>query len=397
MPRAPSFYAKSGWYVSSAGGVQHQKLCRVSEGTKTAKIALARLIVLLADSPQRKPKGLCPLIAEAYDEFLDMKKVETAPETFEWYRQKLDAFFKMFANRETRSLEYADGLAFKKSLMAKGHANGYINAQLRAAKTLLNWIAKPSRRKKFLVSENPFEEIVYLKETPRQRLITDAEMTFLLNECRDGNVVGGAEDFREQVFTLRYSTMRPGELRHLKWEYINWDQNRIVYPPEVIKTRNRREITLIQQTKELLLARKQRLDEVRSHRPGPKQELSGYVFSKPGRDTNGQISALCPSGRLMKSRSLTNRWRRMFLRCVDKGLIQKEKEGETIVPYNTRHSRITELVLEGHPTAVVMAEAGHSTQVTTQRYTHLAGSVVAERVRAADDKRERDKADVQPK
>lgn len=382
MARKPKPYIKDKiWYCTSVGGVQHQKLCLVAAGLKAAELALARLLVQLDEAPSPSLTGGIPTIAQACETFLDMKKVETSQGTYEWYQAKLVPFFEQFARRQARSIEYEDGLRFKRSLMESGLANSTINSHIRAAKTLLAWIAKPSRRKKYLAGDNPWQEILYLTEKPRERLITDQELAALLSECCDGNVVGGALDFREQVFTMRYTTMRPGELRRLKWEYIEWDNHRVVYPPEVIKTRNRREFTLIDRVRVLLEERLKRLVGVDIDKP------SGYVFPLPGRDPQGRHNAMYPSGRLQKSRSFTHRWQRLFKRCVKKGLIEKTKGGETIVPYSTRHSRITELVLEDHPTPVVMSEAGHSSPNTTQRYTHLAGSVVASRIRAADDKR----------
>ena len=41
MPRKPKPYIKDGWYVTSAGGVPHRKLCPVESGEKEAGRMLA--------------------------------------------------------------------------------------------------------------------------------------------------------------------------------------------------------------------------------------------------------------------------------------------------------------------------------------------------------------------
>ena len=79
--------------------------------------------------------------------------------------------------------------------------------------------------------------------------------------------------------------------------------------------------------------------------------------------------------------SFSQRFRRLRDRCVELGEIRPEKNGEKLVLYSTRHTRITELFVEGNEHHVVMAESGHLTPMTTERYKHLADSYITERVR----------------
>lgn len=381
MPRKPHPYIKGKYFVTSFGGTPHRKLCYLSEGRQTAELALSRLVVQRADELRPTTAYGVPSVDQTHAAFLKMKQVEAARETCQWFQNKLRRFFAMFAKRELRSLTYEDGLEYKKFLMTQQLANGSVNAHIRAVCVLLSWAAKPSRRERYLIFDNPWQEIRYLPEKPRERLISDEELAALLSECRDGHVVGGARDFREQILSLRHTTMRPGELRCLKWEYIQWDRNRIVYPPEVIKTRNRREITLVEQTKNLLLNRLSRLASTGL------PAVSGYVFPVYGLDQNGKPNTLFPTDKMQSAGNFASRWNRVFKRCVEKKLIEQEKDGETITPYHCRHTRITELVLEGHPMSLVMAEAGHRRPSTTERYTHLGGGVVTSRIREADDQR----------
>jgi hypothetical protein len=50
VPRQAKPYIKDGWYRTSIGGNQHQKLCEVVKGLKAAELALARLRVQRADA-----------------------------------------------------------------------------------------------------------------------------------------------------------------------------------------------------------------------------------------------------------------------------------------------------------------------------------------------------------
>ena len=61
--------------------------------------------------------------------------------------------------------------------------------------------------------------------------------------------------------------------------------------------------------------------------------------------------------------------------------MQDEKKGEKLVLYSTRHTRITELFVQGNEQHVVMAESGHVVPMTTERYKHLADDYVTNRVR----------------
>jgi hypothetical protein len=101
MPRPPKPYVFREWFCTNFGGVAKQKLCRVEEGYKAAELALARLVVQRADAEQEGTAGVpgrgvqadlppvlptcgaglggpkARLVGEVFDEFLDVKKVET--------------------------------------------------------------------------------------------------------------------------------------------------------------------------------------------------------------------------------------------------------------------------------------------------------------------------------
>lgn len=254
-----------------------------------------------------------------------------------------------------------------------GKANDTVTHHLRTANAFFHWASKGNRRQQTQLFANPWEEITLPKEKVRERLMTEEEFKHLLTHCANGGVGHAAEDLREQLLVLRYTTMRPQELRLLIWDYIDWENHRVVYPDEVVKTRNRREITMIPLVEEVLLQRKNRLE-------GWGKVLKGtYVFALPAK-VNG-INLAGMSNRPQHPAKFTQRFRRLVAKCVEKGLIEKEKNGERLVPYSTRHTRITELITLDHSLSVVQFEAGHKSLVTTQRYVHLSSSLVSSRIR----------------
>jgi site-specific recombinase XerD len=110
------------------------------------------------------------------------------------------------------------------------------------------------------------------------------------------------------------------------------------------------------------------------------------VFSLPAK-LDGKATAGLSEERMQKASKFAQRIRRLLERCVEKGLIEREKAGEKIVAYSTRHTRITEMFVEGHDHAVVMHDAGHRHPQTTERYKHLAGSHVVGKIRQPSQRR----------
>jgi integrase len=228
---------------------------------------------------------------------------------------------------------------------------------------VLNWASKSSRK---YIDGNPWDEIGYLPEKGRERTITDDEFGHLLAQCRTAGHKGAATEFREILTVLRYTTMRPGELRMLRWTYIEWENHRIAFPPNVIKTRDIRNVTLPADVEQVLRLRMVRLECEHGER------VSGFVF--PGGD---RADSEVP----MDNRVFSRRVNRLVKKCVRLGLVEQERGGGRIVAYATRHTRISELVAAGLPLKSVMDEAGHKNIQTTQRYTHLSAQLTADLVR----------------
>lgn len=403
MPSIPKPYKKGSWWVTSVGGVQHRKLCPITDGIKRAKELLRDLLRPPEARPPEVPVEQTPpppvpalaersswSVEEAVERFLLWKKTEKSAGTLVWYTEKLSGFLAQFAGRSLSSITPEDGLRFKNWLAKKkkwrkgkeemeGVGTVTINSHIRACKTLFNWACKRSRCAESGISSNPWEEIgsVVGKEG-RERIITDAEMEALLANCAISGVQDSDEDMRDILIVLRKTTLRPGELRLLRWEHIRWSSFQIVIELTAVKTRKRREVTLLDAVIERLQKRRKRLRE-----RGKKCGESEFVFCRPGLDKDG-VKTAGLGDEPVTSNSFSQRFRRVFLICVKKGLIEKEKNGERIVCYSTRHSRISELVREGHQQSVIMEEAGHKTPAVTLRYIHLTSKEVVDRIRGKD-------------
>src|SRR4051812_23468929 len=218
MPREAKPYLYRGYYVTDARGSPHHKLCPEVEGMVEARRQLRTYLHRLdeeqrrGDRPPTPGPGVTPRIHpdcqaglkvhEAHEAFLDFKESEN-PEgrahlTYVHYRDKLLPFRERFAGRVLASLTEEDGVAYKKWLMSekewrrgketvRGVGPCSTNHFLRAAKTFLNWCAKPARR---WVAHNPWADVGYLAERPRERLVTEAEFHHLTEQAGD-------DDFRD--------------------------------------------------------------------------------------------------------------------------------------------------------------------------------------------------------
>jgi integrase len=343
VPRKPGPWPYKKFWVSSFGGIQKRKLCPLSHGKRAAEIILARLIAEHAEADTPGP-GIAPrrdgrTVSEAIEEFLDQKKAACSEDGFEFYRDRLKPLYKKYGGRPLVSITDTDGFAYLRWLREECNlGNTTVNHNIRVARSLFRWAAKTRRR---YLKADPWEELPRLPENKRERVLTDEEFNILLANCGRGDKGRTTEDFRDFLVILRYTGMRPGELRKLRWEYVNFVDHRIVFPADKVKTKSRRPITMVDKVEEILRKRGRRSE--------------GLVFTQRGRQVT--------------SDSLSQRFTRLVRRCVARGLIEAEKGGERIVMYTTRHSRGTELV-KLVPLPTVMAELGHKRLSTSQRYLH---------------------------
>src|SRR5262249_35916636 len=186
---------------------------------------------------------------------------------------------------------------------AKGVSPTTVNHNLRAARTFFNFCEHRVRR---WLAHNPWEGIDLLPERTRRRLITEQELAALVEHA--------GEDFGELLTVMRLGGMGPGEVRLLDWDFIRWAEHRIVFPPEVIKTKVERSVTMLPKVEEVLRARAARL-------------------AREGKSAKGLVF-LTAKGRPWTDVALSDRFAKLRKKCVKLNLIAEENAGERLVAYS---------------------------------------------------------------
>lgn len=373
MARPAKPFPHQGWFKTNLGG-RRTKLCPIEEGIQKAREVLRTL----QGEQDRSGGTLPPELTVAEAAALYLREVETDKgsdhPTFVWYRRNLQRFIARLGSRKLKSLNKIDGTEYKRWLKdeartkptgrRKGQKVGNVkpakplgvvsvNHHLRAAKAVLNWAVEAD-----LLPKNPWanKKVRLEKEQGRQRVITDEEFQALLDHCTDPS-------FREILLTLRWTAARPGELRKLKWGMVKWESHCWVIPPSQHKTGS-----TARQPKPRIIPLPPLVEELLRTR----QAASG----------GGEFVFPDPKGNQWKRDAISLRFKRLRERA---GIV--EKDGEALVLYSNRHTRLTELA-SGVAAFVLQEVAGHTNLTTTQRYLHLANTQVYGAVLEADKKRQ---------
>jgi transposase len=195
--------------------------------------------------------------------------------------------------------------------------------------------------------------------------VTDEEFAALLKHCTTCRYADRAthkkvactycrndDEFRQILIVMRHTTMRPGELRQLEWDEVELKNHRVAMAPKKIKTRRRRSITLLPDVENVLEARRQ------------------AAIAEHG----GAHRLVFPTmnGNEWKGVTFSQRFRRLRTRAVKAGDLQESKKGEKLVLYSTRHTRITEMFVEGKCEALQQREAAQVEALPVQ-HRHAAG------------------------
>ncbi|MFO0926135.1 MAG: tyrosine-type recombinase/integrase [Gemmataceae bacterium] len=378
MARPAKPFPHQGWYKTNLGGGPRRKLCRIEEGIEKARGILRQL----QGEQERNGGRLPPELTVAEAAALYLREVETDKgadhRTFEWYRRNLVRLVERLGTRKLRSLAKHDGVEYKRWLKEdarskrtgrrKGQKLGNVktpkplsttsvNHHLRAAKTLLGWAVESE-----YLPKNPWasKKVRLERERGRERIITDEEFRSLLRHCTDA-------DFKQVLLTLRLTAARPGELQALTWGMVRWDTHCwVIHRHKTESTAKQPKPRIIPMPPAVEKLLRQREAAAKKAHP----EI-GSVLVFPPPDMEG-----------WKKDTMARRFRRLRERA---GI--EVKDGENLVLYSSRHTRLTELA-PGVSGAVLQEVAGHTNFTTTQRYLHLANQQVYAAVLEADRKRQ---------
>ena len=222
MPRPPKPYLHRGWFVTNVGG-QRRKLCRADEGKKAAHAALLDVLRERRDSGRVMPDVKVPRLVELY-----LAHREGKVDAKNWKNQAvwLARFAERYRDRAARDITrleaeaYINGLADATWRTSAGRHRPYkpktINHILAAIRQVFRWAID----QELLPARNPFDRIKSLHWEGRQRVMTDDEFQRLLRHS--------GPQFRRVLLVLRYTSLRPGELRAVKWDNVDWANGRFV-------------------------------------------------------------------------------------------------------------------------------------------------------------------------
>ncbi|MDB5342485.1 MAG: hypothetical protein JWP89_862 [Schlesneria sp.] len=361
---------KDKYFVTEAGG-KLKILCPISDGIAKARRELKKhLNEVEQEKRQHKlePQNLAPkTLAEIAAEFLKFKRSSKAERTFEFYSGYLKRFTEWYGHLTLTEASLSHGTDYLSKLRDLKLGSVSVNHHTRAAKAVLNyamdcgWIAK-----------NPWRRLPMLPEIGRRRVVTDAEFELLLATCDycrghgDLARVENASLMKDILRVLRFTALRPGEIRKLRWDHLRLDENLIVIPANEHKTGTTtskpqdRVVPFLEDVKSIFEDRKLKY----GHHPRVFANLNGEewhddVFSR--------------------------RFNRLRKRAgLDK---PDDQYGERICWYSLRHSRLTEVAtLESWDLHVIAAYAGHSPAMT-QRYVHVNKDTLTHALNAGHRKR----------
>ncbi len=224
MPRPAKPYLSRGWYVTNIDG-KRRRLCPAGEGRKAADTVLVGL------GAERESNGghLLPdlIVPELVALFLESVKVERSESTYLDYQRWLTEFAKRHGNRPVRDVSRLDAQRFKNDLAQTTFGSGHrplktykpktINHALISLKRCWNW----GIESKVVPPKNPFARLPLLHAEGRQRVMTDDEFRSLLRNSTDSC-------FRRLLIALRFTSARPGEVRNLTWQQVDWENHRWV-------------------------------------------------------------------------------------------------------------------------------------------------------------------------
>jgi integrase len=354
MPRQAKPYLHRQWFVTNMGGSRH-RLCHENDGYSAAQEALGELLRERRQGGIKRYDNLT--VAELAALYLASRagkihEISCRAERLHltWFCQAYGGLQAIHVTR-LQVQQFMDRLEQRKT-RRKGTPlrPKTINDAICTVRHCWKWGIDTD----LIPDQNPLDRLVQHSVEGRNRLMTNAEFQSLLREA--------PIEFRRVELVLRYTSMRPGELRKLKWAMVEWTNRRFVIPQhktsKMMKTPKPRIIPFPACVEALLRWLHQQFGE-----------RSPFIFL----NSLGQpwsCDALC--------------------KCMDdtrtRAGIEPDSDGEPLVLYTNRHTYITAAASNGIDGPTLQNLAGHTNPKMTARYAHLADrtmSIAANKVVAA--------------
>ncbi|HEX8199235.1 MAG TPA: hypothetical protein VF590_02020, partial [Isosphaeraceae bacterium] len=220
MPRFPKpFFKKShqSWYVQIDG-----RQVRLGPDRDAAH---RRYHELMAAGPKVEPppsRTSSPRLVDIFDHFLAFCRDQRAPDTYEWYRWRLQMFTDEIASGLTvATLKpfHLDDWLGKHPAWASGTKNGMCRAVQRA----LRWAERRGR-----IERSPIAHYEKPRLGRRTIVVTPAQFEEML-ECVP------QQEFRDLIVATWETAARPQESLVVEARHVDLENNRWVFPPEESK------------------------------------------------------------------------------------------------------------------------------------------------------------------
>jgi len=240
------------------------KLIYLDRDYKVAKRKLARILRDRERANAGHRDWLDATFAELFDEFLDSK--EARPEVYRDYKYRLSRALKILgldlrvgAVNEGHLDDVRDGMAAGKYRKdGKPYSWSTIRDSLSSVQSVFRW----ALRRDF-IADDPLKAYEKPCDAQRNRLVTSTEFLALLRASASNR------PFQRVLITLRKTGCRPGELRSLTWDMVDFEQRAWVIPEhktvERLEGRRPRRIAVPECIWKMCVWLKERSDGVENH------------------------------------------------------------------------------------------------------------------------------------
>jgi integrase len=332
MPRRPKPFFHRGWWCTNVGGTR-TKLAQGRENKNAAEDALLDLLNERRQHPDRKTYPQLTVL-DLCEKFLDWVELHRSPDTYDDYRDWLDRWVKLHGSTRAREIRSLDLEEWKAGLAKPGVSPWTVNHAIIAVKTCWSWGVKND-----LLPVNPLQKVQKLDAEGRERTFTQEEFLALL---RHSDAL-----FRQVLLFFRLTGIRPGELRRLSWEQVDFD-NHIV----VIRKHKSRRTAKVKRPRII-------------HLPSAGENLLRWRLRANG---HGERVFLNGDGQPWSYNALRCRMRRLRVRAG----IGPDENGERVVLYTARHTFGSRAAAAGVSDRRLAELMGHTDPKMTQKYIHLA-------------------------
>jgi integrase len=227
-----------GNYVTEAGG-KLTVLCPIIEGMPKARKELTQH---LARVEQEKGQASSPIpprhtVADCAEEFLSLKRSSKSKRTIEYYEGYLVRLKKWFGHMDVGDITFSHGNEFLKRLKELKLGPVSINHHTKCARAAFGYALECR-----WIGFNPWRRLPKLPEMGRRRIVTVEEFAKLISACdgcRAHATITSEENsmlLKDILRVLRWTALRPGEIRKLRFDHLHLDENLIVISADEHKT-----------------------------------------------------------------------------------------------------------------------------------------------------------------